>query len=326
MKKNNFFKNIGRIYLVAGLLATTLLSSCLKDSSPGTINFGNSPALVGFQFNGFSATPLTAKVHGTASDTAGVEITLSVASITLSTPVTVTVSDDPTDAAIYVNANNGTAVLPPTLFSLPNGGSVTIKPGQQIVKLRVNFKGNLIDFTNNYVLGLKITAASGAVIATNLNVAILKLTVQSAYEGRYTAAGSFVDHVNSGFTDVGVYPDDIELITVSGYVVDWFELTNGFGYAHPINAGGITAYGSFSPEFDFDPAGTGKIVAVTNYYGQHSGAHGRSARLDVSGINAGSGTPGTVGYKIQVKYVLVQDDAGGDRTFFNETYTYTGPL
>src|SRR5277367_5964615 len=98
MKKSYLFKNIGRVSIAIGLLATAMLSSCLKDTSPGTINFGTSPALVGFQYYGFAATPLSTKVHGTAADTTDVEVTLSVASITLKSAVSVTVTPDLADA------------------------------------------------------------------------------------------------------------------------------------------------------------------------------------------------------------------------------------
>ena len=65
------------------------------------------------------------------------------------------------------------------------------------------------------------------------------------------------------------------------------------------------------------------ITGVTNYYGQLSGTHARSAVLDPTGVNASSGTPGTTGFKIQVKYIMTQ--SGTPRTYFNETYTYAGP-
>jgi len=324
MKKNNFYKTAGRTLLAIGVITTALLSSCLKDTSPGALDLSKSPALVGFQYLGFGATPLTTKLHGIPTDTSSVKVTLSVPSVTLSSAVTVNLAVDDADANAYVNANSGTHVLPAADYTIANNGQVTINPGQQYVRLKINFKGNQIDFSQNYILALKISSANGAIIASNLNVAILTLTLQSNYEGRYVMTGSFVDNVNPGFTDAGVYPDNIQLLTVGPLVVDFYETGFGFGYAHPINAGGITAYGAFAPEFTFDSSG--KVIAVTNAYGQHAGGHGRSGRLDVSGVNASSGTPGTPGFKIQVKYVLVQDDAGGDRTFFNETYTYTGPI
>src|ERR1700744_453133 len=94
MKRNKFFKNMGRVYLAIGILTMTLLSSCLKDNSPGSVDFSKSPALVGFQYLGFGATPLLTKLFAQPNVTSNVEVTLSVASITLSSPVTVNVAVD----------------------------------------------------------------------------------------------------------------------------------------------------------------------------------------------------------------------------------------
>jgi len=330
MKKSYLFKNIGRISVAMGLLAAASLSSCLKDTSPGTINFGDSPAVVGFQYYGFSATPISTKVHGTANDTTGVEVTLSVKSITLSSPVTVTIVPDQTDATAYAAAANASTpgsanVVPAADYSLANGGALTIAPGQQVVKMKVSIKGNLLDFTSTPIIALKITGANGATVASNLNVAILTVTLQSIYEGRYTATGSWVDNVAAGDTDSGIYPEDCELVTQNAFSVYFVGLEFGEGPEQVLN-GGSGAYGSWDYQFNFDPAGTDKIISVVNWDGQGSGAHDRSGAIDPTGINAGSGTPGTVGYKIQVKFFMYQGDIPGNRLAYNITYTYTGPI
>jgi hypothetical protein len=176
MKKNSFFKNTGRICLAVGIMTTIMLSSCLKDSSPGAVNFNTGQALVSWQYYGFSAQPIEALLGGSYGDSTGVEITLSVASIVLKTPVTVTVVEDPTDATAFVTANGG-SVLPAADYSLANGGVITIEPGQQIVRLWVHFNLGAITFNSNNppLIGLKITNATGATIPSNLNVAIVYL-------------------------------------------------------------------------------------------------------------------------------------------------------
>src|ERR1700743_1170853 len=93
--KRNLFTKTGVLSLVVGLLATTLFSSCLKDKSPGTIDFSDSPALVSFQYKGFSATPMLVKLFAQPNVKYNLELTLSVASVTQSTPVTVNVVPDP---------------------------------------------------------------------------------------------------------------------------------------------------------------------------------------------------------------------------------------
>jgi hypothetical protein len=335
MKKHYLYRNTNRVLALLGFAVTLWLSSC-KDTSPGAVNFGDSPALVGFQFSGFNATVQQAKVKGTAADTASYELTLSTKSITLSSAVTLTVSPDNTDAAAYVAAQNAAATpagtivantIPTSDYSVANGGSVTIPAGQQYAKVHITIKGNVVDFSTIPYLALKITAANGASIASNLSVAIINVTLQSAYEGRYTATGSFTDNQGAGIDDAGVYPETIELQTASANSVIFYDLSQGDGNFHPINtAAGPSVFGSFDPQFNFDPAGSGKIICATNAYGQLSGPHSRSCLLDPTGVNAGTGTPGTAGYKIQVKYIMYQGDIGVNRTFFNETYTYTGPI
>ena len=328
MKRNYLFKNMGRVSLIIGLLATTLLSSCMKDNSPGSIDFSKSPALVGFQYKGFSAVPMLTKLFAQPNQVRAVEITLSVASLTLKTPVTVTVGLDAAGEANYKKTVDSNAnVLPASEYTIANGGVITIQPGQQIVKLNITYAADKIDFSQDYILGLKINSVTGGpIIASNLSNIILTIALQSIYEGEYVATGSFTDVKTPSITDDGIFPENIDLLTVSPFVVDYYDLTYNVGYGTPITSSGTTSYyWIFSPEFDFDPAGTGKIVAVVNAYGQHVPPHGRSGRLDVSGVNASTGTPGTVGFKIQVKFVMVQDDDGGDRTFYNETYTYIGP-
>ncbi len=190
MKKNYLFKNIGRVSVAMGLLATALLSSCLKDTSPGAINFGASPALVGFQYQGFNNVPYVAAIYGKPTDSVDLEVTLSVASITLSSPVTVSIVPD--DAVISAfNGANGTTytALNPADYTLPNGGKITISPGQQIVKVKVSFAGQNIDFSKPQAIGLQLTGANGAIIATNLNTAIITITLKSIYAGTYLASG-----------------------------------------------------------------------------------------------------------------------------------------
>jgi hypothetical protein len=225
MKKNYLFKNIGRTAIVLGMLATTLLSSCLKDTSPGSLDLSKSPALVGWQYYGFAATPLTTKLHGIPSDQTSVKVTLSVASITMSSAVTVQIADDPTDAQAYADAQN-TAAGATTTFVLPSsdytigGSSITIPAGQQYATINVKYAGDKIDFTKNYVMGLKITSASGAIVASNLNVAILAITLQSNYEGDYSDNG-FV--LRAGDNVLGGYfkGQDEQLSTISADAVSF---------------------------------------------------------------------------------------------------------
>ncbi|SDT60679.1 protein of unknown function [Mucilaginibacter mallensis] len=322
MKRNKFFKTGGFHLALIMLVASFSLTSCLKDNGPGSVNFGDSPALVGFQYAGIGPVPMVTKILGKSTDASDIEVTLSVASLTLKTPVTVNVVPDPAGFNTYkTNVDTNAVLLPSTQYALANGGKVTISPGQQIVKLHITFTGDQINFNNDNTLAFKLQDASGATIASNLSEIILKILLKSIYEGAYTNNGTFFD--TGGAITQGVYPEKIELLTVSKYVVDFYDISANVGYGHPIYLGGASYFGSFSPEFTIDPT-TSKVTGVTNYYGQNSGAHSRSAVLDPTGINATSGTPGTVGFKISVKYIMVQ--AGTPRVTFTEVYTFTNPI
>ena len=173
-----------------------IFSSCLKDKAPGSENYSHSPALVSFQYSGFSAKPFIAAVLGTPQDSLSIQVTLSVASLTLGSDVSATISQDDATLAAY-NADTTTATYPTTFLPLPaaqytieNGGKVTIKAGQTSVKFSLHFAGDQIDFTQPYIVALKITSAQGATIATNLNTAVVILKLRNIYEGNYKQSGN----------------------------------------------------------------------------------------------------------------------------------------
>jgi hypothetical protein len=182
-----------RVFGIIGAVSIAIsLTSCLKDNGPGAEDYSHSPALVGFQYAGFAFVPVVAPIFGTPQDSATIELTLSVASLTLTTPVTVTIAADQPTLDAY-NATDTPLVylpLPPSDYTLPNGGVITINPGQQIVTFTVHLLGDSINFNQPYALALKIISAQGATIATNLNTYILIPKLRSIYEGNYNDSGT----------------------------------------------------------------------------------------------------------------------------------------
>jgi hypothetical protein len=183
------------------ILATVSLSSCLKNTGP-IQDFGQSPALVSFQYKGFQATPMVTSIPVGNSDTVAVEVTLSAASLTLSTPVVVTLALDQASLDAYNAANiiaDSTCqcyvpytMLDPAAYTTPANNQVTIAPGQQIVKFNVVINQSLIDFvTTNPILVYKIATVSGATIASNLSVILLPIKLKNPYEGTYHVTGYF---------------------------------------------------------------------------------------------------------------------------------------
>jgi len=267
MKRNYLFKNTGRLSLIIGLLATTLLSSCLKDNSPGTIDFSKSPALVGWQYKGFSATPYIAPVLPVAGFVyTPMEVTLSVSTITLSSPVTVSVVED--DTLIPTGAQP----LPTSQYTLPNGGKVTISPGQQIVKFPVTFAGDQIDFTKTWALALKLTGPSGAIVASNLSVAIVNIKVKSLFDDTYNVVSGATTRykgatVAAGLQDqFAVTESTLNYSTVSADVVSGQAGSSAFGLSVAIQITGTTVH------VMADPSGTVGSTTFNYVDGDSKGA------------------------------------------------------
>jgi hypothetical protein len=190
MKRN--YKIVSRVSLVLGILLMSLQYSCKKDTSPGALyDFSKSPALITWQYKGFAATPYVAAILPTANSVYNLEVTLSVATITSKTAVSATVVEDAASLTAF-NTANGSKMpeLPSSLYSIANGGKVTINPGQQIVQFPITFAADKIDFSQGYALAFKLTNPSGAQLTSNLNVAIVELKVKSIYEATYQASGT----------------------------------------------------------------------------------------------------------------------------------------
>lgn len=268
MKKNKFNIKVRTVNIVLIALCVFVFTSCLKDDTAP--NYSHSPALVGFQYTGFSATPFTAGILGTPEDTLGINVTLSVASLTLKSPVTLTIAPSPSSLDSFNIKNGDSAIqLDPSLYTLANGGKVAINPGQQMVNFRINFAGDKIDFNKHNGLGLKITDAQGAIIASNLNTAIILIKLKSKYAGNYHVFGARIHPT------AGTFPFDynINLNTVNANTIDGNVLADlGEGLAITINPdNSVTLVGELRDVFlqsgkenKYDPAT--KTITLNYYY------------------------------------------------------------
>lgn len=292
-------------------------SSCLKDSAT-TVDFTNAKGSLELPAAAFSGvlqvealdiqttpTPLSLMVNLSGAKPSG-------------SNTTATLAVDQNALTAYNTANSTSyELLPQAAYSI-SSLSVSIPAGQRSANLTININTSVIDPSKQYALPLTIVDGGGQQINPQYKTVIYAVQVKNKYDGKYTVTGSLVDIVVPTIT--GAYPRNIELRTQGASSVVYFDTGLG-NYAHNIvNGTTPSSYGTFAPVFNFDPS-TNKITSVINYYGQPTTGNNRSARLDVTGINAVSGTPGQAGSVIKVKYVLVQ---GTDRTFFDETFTYTG--
>lgn len=301
------------------LAVAVLFSSCLKDNNR-YVNFGAATSLVElpaatgvsgtgmFQANSYAITntptPLNVQVNVAAPKP-------------LSSALTVKLSVDQSALTAYNTANSTNYTLLPAA-DYTSSLSVTIPANQNSANVIVNINTSLIDPSQQYILPLTITDAGGQQIS-NYKTLLYNIQVKNKYDGVYTVTGTMVDVLAPNIT--ANYPRTVNLITQGASSVAYYDTGIG-NYAHSIlNNGAAGSYGSFAPVFNFDPV-TNKLLTVTNYYGQPS-SNNRSAVLDPTGtVNAVTGTPGTVGSVIKVKYILLQ--AGAVKTTFDETLTYTG--
>ncbi|TWI95549.1 uncharacterized protein DUF4361 [Mucilaginibacter frigoritolerans] len=192
------------LYLSLIILAAYLFTSCKKNNQGS--QFSGS---LGFPNTGLSAQlsiPLpidTVALPGTATDVVNLQINLSVSPSNLLSPVSATIVPDTGALNIY-NAARATHFsgeqpyrqLPASLYTIQNGGKVTINPGQKSVTVGITFAGNKIDFFNNNVfknaLSLKIINAQGAKIDSSLSRIVLAIKAKSVYAGLYQAVGKAV--------------------------------------------------------------------------------------------------------------------------------------
>jgi hypothetical protein len=220
-------------------------------------------------------------------------------------------------------------LLPSTLYSIPNL-TVTIPRGQKEAEVSITVFPDQFDLSKNYALPLRIVSASSGVLSKHYSVAILATVVKNKYDGIYSVVQSAGLTPAQGMTDVvnpalvGVYPKSVELRTVNGTTVNYYD--HDFDLqGHVISTGtGLSFYGGFGAQFQFNESN--QVVAVVNAFGQ--GNNNRAAKLNpaqpsapILTFEADGVTPKT----LEIWYIMRQINTGVDRSFFKEVYTYTGP-
>ena len=310
-------------------MSIALLSSCLKDSKYA-VDFSNTTPLVELPAAanvGGGGGTFETEAFAILSTPQTFKIAVNVAQANpLSSPVTIKLGLDTAAITAYNTANGLTTddgdaytLLPPEDYS--TNWTVTIPAGQNLGYVTVSVNSSLIDPSQLYLLPVKIVNSAGIKIS-NYNEILYNVQAKNAFDGVYTVTGTMNDVTNATLT--GYYPATVQLQTTGANSNIYFDVSSPVegGNGHLILSSGATnEYGEFDPVFTFDPA-TKKVTGMTNAYGQPA-ADGRSAVLDPTGVNAYTGTPGQAGFVLKVSYILVQ--AGVNRTFFNETFTYVGP-
>ena len=329
--QNLKIKNYQTIFIVLVGLCTSL-SSCLKDTSIPPLYGWTTPNVISFQDNGgpsgggagYGSTTNPYPSYNFSftlqNDTAGFNaIVFYGPNGNAPEDLTLTVAVDTAALNAFNTANSTGYVCPDnTVYSF--SPTVVIKKGTNTAYVHVTITASpSFDYTASYALPLSITSASSGTVSSNFGSELNIFGVKNIYDGHYTVTGTMVDYANPVL--VGAYPMDVDLVTngLNGVIM----LDNAIGsYSHSIMSGtSVSYYGSFAPQFNFDPSGDGAIVSVVNSYGQPA-SNGRSAEIDPSGVNKRDPSTGNfdVSYWMDQPTVITPH-----RTSFVEHFTYIGP-
>ena len=231
------------------------------------------------------------------------------------TPITPDVASLPTAADI---ASGGVFAGTEGITANSDFSQLTVNfaPGEFAKNIIFKVDGSKLDLSNTYGNVYDITNFGGFTGKVGFSTIAAGVAVKNKWDGNYDVTGSYTDANIPAAS--GKYPYNVNLETSGPTSDQVYNVTyGGYEFAFNVGDGTSSAYGSFAPAFTFDPA-TNKITDVTNVYGQGSGSHKRSAKLDPTGDNIYD--PSTKSFK--VKYIMVSD--GADRCHFDETYTYKG--
>lgn len=146
-------------------------------------------------------------------------------------------------------------VLPASMYTI-SGWSATIKKGERIATIQVEFKTDQFDLSKSYAIPLKIVSASYGTISKNYGTVIFEIIAKNKYDGRYEGKGyTFMGTANTTAPYLWSVDCDwgMTLITTGANSV--------YTDAKPVFRGSIIYYGGIYPNFVFDPA-TDKVTAV----------------------------------------------------------------
>jgi len=216
--------------------------------------------------------------------------------------------------AAYNTANgltgtNAVLELPSSIYTV--AGSLVIPAGGRNVETPINVSNTTaLDPNRKYGFAITISSVDGGyTIASNLQTLFIVFSIKNKYDGKYRLQG-YHNRNSPDYTlpyDVSVYM----ITTGPNSVVMWYPTPGPNTYAHPINGNGGSYYGSFSPNFSFNPA-TDLGTTVVEYYS------GATPMEYVAGSNSRYDAP------TKKMYMLWRYNANDLRRFY-DTLTYLGP-
>jgi hypothetical protein len=257
------------IKIMSVALLATGLTSCLKDKNItedekyGMINL-NAKKIIELNSDDSHAktTGLAFVNRDTVLDFVAVrlaseEVASEDINVTLSTSTSATLISD-------YNTANGTNLVafPTNLYTVQGSGLVvTIPKGQREGYLKIKVNPSTFDPSSTYAVGYSIASVDkpGYTISQNFKNFLAIVGAKNDYDGRYAVTGTLVD-ANGLY--IGVYPTEIDLITVSGNQVLYYqhEIDYPNYVVESIATGGLANTG-IRPKITFDQA-TDKVTSI----------------------------------------------------------------
>ncbi|MEZ0542380.1 BT_3987 domain-containing protein [Fibrella arboris] len=189
-------KKILSLFVAAGMAFG--LTSCLKDDAH-YVDFAGAASVIDIPTSAFYGVVAN---QGLSIQTAPVSYSFNVnlsGPQTLGQDVTVNLAVDPAALTAY-NAANGTNYqpLPAALYQFTTT-STTIKAGQRLAAVTVNFFSGADKITNptayndaNYALPIRVTGTSNNLaVSSNYGYKIISLKLKNQYDGTYLSKGYF---------------------------------------------------------------------------------------------------------------------------------------
>jgi hypothetical protein len=177
--------------------------------------------------------------------------------------VTLTTASSATLISDY-NTKNGTNLVafPSNLYTMQGGGLiVTIPKGQREAYVQIKVNPSTFDPSSTYAIGYTIASVDkpGYTISQNFKSFVAIVGAKNDYDGRYAVTGTLVD-ANGLY--IGVYPTEIDLITVSGNQVIYYqhEIDYPNYVVEAIATGGLANTG-IRPKITFD-LNTDKVTSI----------------------------------------------------------------
>jgi hypothetical protein len=191
---------INKTFRISAILAGLFMTSCLDDTGYTDIyNKENNTPVVSFGQADHGYVVRTIDV----TDNPG-ELAIDVNVARATEAVTVTIEVDPTLLDAY-NEAEGTEyeLLPDSSYSIPSG-SVTVPAGELDANFVFQAFADEISLDYAYILPLRITSSTGAgaVVASNLNTALVSVGVKNQYDGVYTVESGSITRYFPAFPEI----------------------------------------------------------------------------------------------------------------------------